>query len=565
MPTNFYTLLTTQGAADWINAQALGLVIPLTHIAVGDGADEAVIPTESATALVGEKFRVAINQIVVDPQNPQWLIIEAIIPANVGGWFIREIGLIGGLNENNLAATPLTPGQKLLAYGNFPETYKPLLAEGAAKDLVVRMIVQVSNASVVALKIDPAIVLATKQNVEQSIALHEGKTNPHPQYLTESQAVAILGEKNYLTPARVMTGDQIVLAGLPTIDGVQLAVGDRVLLTGQDNPVENGLWLAAASNWSRPDDYMGGAIATPGCFVAVDEGNSGADTMWMLATSPVITIGATPTRWIWSNNLSNTATESNAGITRLATLAETRAGVETNAVLVPAALIQVVPYKFPTGSPLPDHDIGPIWHDDYAAWMTWQQFTANGAAYTGYASQLVGILLLDTQPTPRAGYIASGATNLSISAYAALFNWARHNGLLVASGSWAAGNVKIKDNGNGTFALFDVRGEFLRAWDNGRGVDSGRAFGNVQGDAIRNITGGFDVSNSANATTNKQVGNATGAFAISDGGGTVSVNDGDIKNSSYTGHVDFTASRTGIPTAVENRPRNAALLAAIKF
>ncbi|MDR3086730.1 MAG: phage tail protein [Azoarcus sp.] len=62
------------------------------------------------------------------------------------------------------------PGNKLLAVGNFPDTYKPLLEEGAAKDLVIRMIVQVANASLVTLKIDPAVVVATQKNLAQAIA-----------------------------------------------------------------------------------------------------------------------------------------------------------------------------------------------------------------------------------------------------------------------------------------------------------------------------------------------------------------------------------------------------------
>lgn len=141
---------------------------------------------------------------------------------------------------------------------------------------------------------------------------------------------------------------------------------------------------------------------------------------------------------------------------------------------------------FSAGNPLPTSDIGPIWHDDYADWMTWQTFNQNGANYTGYASRLIGSLLLDTQPTPRKGYIKSGVQNLSRETYAALRAWALHNGLIVAPGIWQAGTIQCADNADGaTFRVFDVRGELLRAWDDGRGVDSGREFGSSQQDGIR--------------------------------------------------------------------------------
>lgn len=136
---------------------------------------------------------------------------------------------------------------------------------------------------------------------------------------------------------------------------------------------------------------------------------------------------------------------------------------------------------FHSGQPLPVSNMGPIWHDDYVSIMTWQSFTANGANYQGYASQLIGNLLLDTQPIPRLGYIKSGVQNLDRTTYAALRAWAMHNGIMVAPGVWKAGTIQCADNADGaTFRIFDVRGEFLRAVDDGRGVDPSRAFGSNQ-------------------------------------------------------------------------------------
>lgn len=184
---SFYTLLTAIGAADFINAQAGGTTVPFTHLALGDGNGAAVIPLESMTALVHEVHRVPISSVTADVENPSWLVIEAVVPTTVGGWTVREIGLIGG-----------GAGNKLLAIGNFPDTYKPLLAEGSGRDLVVRMIVHVGNASVVQLTVDPSVALATNQSIANAVAAHEAKADPHAQYIKAIQkgvanGVATLG------------------------------------------------------------------------------------------------------------------------------------------------------------------------------------------------------------------------------------------------------------------------------------------------------------------------------------------------------------------------------------
>lgn len=205
--------------------------------------------------------------------------------------------------------------------------------------------------------------------------------------------------------------------------------------------------------------------------------------------------------------------------------------------------------KYTTGQALPVANIGPIWHDDYNSIMTWQAFTANGAAYTGYASLLVGGLLMDTQPTARQGYVKSGVSNLSRTTYAALRNWGLHHGVLVASGVWAAGAFAFKDNVDGTtFTVADVRGEFPRFWDDGRGIDAGRAFRSLQLDAFQ----GHRHAHQPNA-----VHNGTSVLSIiGSGQGNYQTETGDPVNDGVNG-----APRS----ALETRPRNTALLASIKF
>ncbi|MEQ5421463.1 phage tail protein [Escherichia coli] len=107
--------------------------------------------------------------------------------------------------------------------------------------------------------------------------------------------------------------------------------------------------------------------------------------------------------------------------------------------------------------------------------------------------------------------------------------------------------------------LPDLRGEFIRGWDDGRGVDVGRALMSAQGDAMRNISGTVRiVSNSYNQNTARQM---TGVFGWSESSAgdttnfvlTAASNTSGYKNGGFT----FDAS-SQVPTALENRPRNIA-------
>lgn len=147
---------------------------------------------------------------------------------------------------------------------------------------------------------------------------------------------------------------------------------------------------------------------------------------------------------------------------------------------------------FKTGEALPTTDVGPIWHADFASIMFWQLFSLNGANYSGYASQFVGRLEPDSQPTPRIGQVKTGFTNLSKVARPQLWNWALHNNLVESAASWSAGRQVYCDNGDGTFKGPDLRAKSIRIWDDGAGVDAGRLFGSAQLDAIQNIVGAFN-------------------------------------------------------------------------
>lgn len=139
--------------------------------------------------------------------------------------------------------------------------------------------------------------------------------------------------------------------------------------------------------------------------------------------------------------------------------------------------------------------------------------------------------------TAPAGWIKANGAAISRTTYADLFA--------------AIGTTFGAGDGSTTFNLPDLRGEFPRGWDDARGLDSGRAFGSVQSDAIREIVGTVSGPGGTSATG---AFTTTGSSAIA-GGASATLREGSI---------NFAASRV-VPTAAENRPRNVALLACIKY
>ncbi|EJD2615067.1 phage tail protein [Escherichia coli] len=180
MATKYYAVLTNVGAAKLANATALGAQVEITQMAVGDGNGVLPTPNQAQTALVHELRRKPLNSLSIDPNNANQIIAEQVIPEDEGGWWIREIGLFDKDGD-------------MIAVANCAETYKPQLQEGSGRVQVVRMILIVSSTAAVTLKIDPSVVLATRQYVDdqiikvksyvdQKMAAHVAAADPHKQY-----------------------------------------------------------------------------------------------------------------------------------------------------------------------------------------------------------------------------------------------------------------------------------------------------------------------------------------------------------------------------------------------
>lgn len=152
MNEQFYTILTKIGKAKIANATALGTQLNIVKFHVGDGNGSYYNPTEEQTQLKNKLWEGNISSIRIDDENPNWVILEAVIPGSDGGFMVREVGAVD--SEGNL-----------IAIGKFPETYKPIAGDGSVKDLILKMVLEVSNTSSVTLKIDPTVILATKKDI----------------------------------------------------------------------------------------------------------------------------------------------------------------------------------------------------------------------------------------------------------------------------------------------------------------------------------------------------------------------------------------------------------------
>ncbi len=154
--SQFFAILTKVGEAKLSNATALGIPWKLTQMGVGDANGTDPIPDRLQTRLINERRRAPLNQLKPDPVDLSVLIAEQVIPADVGGWWVRELGLYDEDGD-------------LVAVANCAPSYKPVLNQGSGRTQIVRMNFVVSSIANIVLKIDPAIVLATREYVDQSL------------------------------------------------------------------------------------------------------------------------------------------------------------------------------------------------------------------------------------------------------------------------------------------------------------------------------------------------------------------------------------------------------------
>lgn len=162
----YYAIVTDIGAAELANAALIGEKVTISELIVGDGGGAYYRPTADMTRLKGEKWRGKITSCEADSLAPNIVVIKAIVPYNVGGFTIREMGVCD--DKGNL-----------ITIENLPEMEKVKSESGAAFDFEVTTRVIVSNSEVLDYKFDPTTVIATKRNIEE----HNRSMNAHKELL----------------------------------------------------------------------------------------------------------------------------------------------------------------------------------------------------------------------------------------------------------------------------------------------------------------------------------------------------------------------------------------------
>lgn len=432
MTAKYYAILTNQGAARLANATALGTKLNLTQMAVGDANGKLPTPDPAQTALINQQRIAPLNMLTVDPANVSQIIAEQIIPENEGGFWIREIGLY---DDDGV----------LIAVANCPETYKPKLAEGSGRTQTIRMILIVSSTTAITLKIDPSVVLATRQYVDEQVievksyvddvlAQHE-KSRNHPDATTAAKGFVQLSSATNSTSEALAATPKAVKAANDNAN-------NRLSKTGNLSEIKSAgtaAQLSAQQNIGLSSYGIAPALAA----------ETGKDL------NSLLTQGV----FVLTNPLNAPEPANNAG-TVFVEVMTWQSGSGDNGY----RLIQRL-YGYGTSGSIANR----VWvRTRTTGWGDWYELYSQANKPTAAD---VGAIVREDAPVgipqpwplvtaPLGWLICNGAT----------FDKAMYPYLASA---YPSGKLP------------DLRGEFIRGWDNGRSVDPGRSLLAWQDDMIK--------------------------------------------------------------------------------
>lgn len=214
MAKQYYSVLTDYGTQMIASAIARKQPLQITQMAVGDGEGRTPTPDRRRTGLVREMHRADISAISVDPRNDKQIIFELTIPENVGGFWIREMGIFD--NQN-----------RLVAYANCPDSFKPELTSGSGKVQVVRMILLVSSSDAITLKVDDSVIFATR-----------GQLTPKTITATSQNAVDESGHSHEIDKASTSQAGIVTLDSSIDSEAENKAAMPKAVKTAYDKAVD---------------------------------------------------------------------------------------------------------------------------------------------------------------------------------------------------------------------------------------------------------------------------------------------------------------------------------------
>ncbi|AZL75233.1 phage tail protein [Pseudomonas oryziphila] len=521
--TQFGGFLTNVGIAQQANTAALGLPWNITHMLIGDAGGEPSqtpdpTPKPTQNALVRQVYRAQLNALYQSPADPGVLVAELVLPPETGGWWIRELALEDA-NGNFIAVAKPAP------------SYKPLLAQGSGRTQTIRMHVVFGNLANVTLKIDPSIVLATRDYVDKAreaaelyarnqLKAHVEAADPHPQYLRRADVAKDAGPLAWLGAAGG-TADALVLtlksseAALPAY-----AAGQRF----QFQAVATNTGAVTARINGRPAVAV--KKAGPGGLVDLVGGDVRAGALYDLNYDGTyfqlgggVSAGKAFERFSFEASVGQKEFSAPHTVGNLIVMRNGR---------------EIIDYSA-DGQKITLHTACNL--GDTVVILAFGAFRS----VDGYTKAEVQALLRTSSglpvgsmlPFPRGvvpnGFIEVDGSVQDIATYPDL-------------AAYLGGAFNKGDEKAGEFRLPDSRGEFLRGWDHGRGIDVGRALGSWQ-------AGQFESHDHLTYSVDKYSSPATLGSS-----GAVSL------------HSTGTTSglRTGMAGGSETRPRNLAVMWCIK-
>lgn len=215
----YYSTLTEAGAALDAAARVSGTPVRLTHIAVGDGAGDVPDPDPQATGLRREICRRPVERIFLDPENPCLFWLELTLPTDVGGFWIREIGVFAATDE----------GMVLFAVGNHAPYYKAKLDSGLASEHTIRIGITVSSEAVVEMRVSSAVYV-TREELEalreELLARMAASSGLHTAVAGLQEQVARLASR--LTACQIGQARTIATPAAPSGSGALDPAGETI-------------------------------------------------------------------------------------------------------------------------------------------------------------------------------------------------------------------------------------------------------------------------------------------------------------------------------------------------
>ena len=502
MASQYSAILTDYGTRAIAHALSQGQPLQLTQFAVGDGNGQAVTPTASATALVHQTHIAPVSAVSLDPRNNKQVIVELTIPENVGGFYIREMGVFDSQN-------------KLIAYANCPESFKPTESSGSGKVQVLRMILKVESSSAVTLSIDHSVIFITRQQmapktitattqngfdesghsheINKASTTQQGITQLYSGYESESEDMAATPKSIKLLKAFIDT-----------------------LTRNLSNYIPNSKKSSAVDSNSADTVATSAAVKT-----AYDLANNKQSPATTLAGYGIGNFKIEP----FVGNVNSLQTDGIYAVTQASRSQNLPVAGNGCHIQVVAGgdgrwCRQIAYIAYSTD----------MYERHQTSYQTdsWSDWVKIDGVDKLSKTDLVGEVAFFARSSPPNGWLKANGAAVSRTTYADLFA--------------AIGTTFGAGDGRTTFNLPDLRGEFVRGLDDGRDVDGGRRLGTAQEDAIKTHT--IAVPNSG--------------FEGSVQGSWFYAERGNGNNSQRENTITYNGEN-------ETRPRNIALLACIKY